>query len=120
MARLTLSLLGALQITVDGRPVNGFAYNKARALLAYLVSEAHRLHHRDALVGFLENRGIETRPLVPLTNQPYMKALFGADLEDRYPVAKMVNETGFYIGVHQYLSMDDLSHMDKAFHDFWK
>src|SRR5689334_10476044 len=53
MARLTLSLLEALQITVDGQPVSGFAYNKARALLAYLAVEAERPHHRDALVGLL-------------------------------------------------------------------
>jgi predicted ATPase/DNA-binding SARP family transcriptional activator len=53
MARLGLSLLGSLQISLDGRPVSGIAYNKARALLAYLAVEAERVHHRDALVGLL-------------------------------------------------------------------
>jgi predicted ATPase/DNA-binding SARP family transcriptional activator len=53
MARLRLSLLGALQLTLDGQPVSGFAYNKARALLAYLAVEADRPHHRDTLVGLL-------------------------------------------------------------------
>src|SRR5262245_35094620 len=53
MAGLSLALLGPLQITLDGQPVSGFAYNKARALLAYLAIEAERPHHRDALVGLL-------------------------------------------------------------------
>jgi predicted ATPase/DNA-binding SARP family transcriptional activator len=53
MVRLSLSLLGPLQITLDGQPVSGFVYNKARALLAYLAIEAERPHQRDALVGLL-------------------------------------------------------------------
>jgi predicted ATPase/DNA-binding SARP family transcriptional activator len=53
MARLSLSLLGSVQITLDGQPVGGLIYNKARALLAYLAVESDRPHHRDALVGLL-------------------------------------------------------------------
>src|SRR5262245_64555574 len=53
MAGLSLALLGPLRITLDGQPVSGFAYHKARALLAYLAVEAERPHHRDALVGLL-------------------------------------------------------------------
>jgi DNA-binding SARP family transcriptional activator/predicted ATPase len=53
MPYLTLSLLGPLQVQIDGQAVGGFAYNKARALLAYLVVEADRAHQRDTLVGLL-------------------------------------------------------------------
>jgi predicted ATPase/DNA-binding SARP family transcriptional activator len=53
MARLSLALLGPLRITLDGQTVSSFAYNKARALLAYLAVEADRPHRRDALVGLL-------------------------------------------------------------------
>jgi DNA-binding SARP family transcriptional activator len=53
MTRLSLALLGPLRITLDGQPVSGFAYHKVRALLAYLVVEADRSHHRDALVALL-------------------------------------------------------------------
>jgi predicted ATPase/DNA-binding SARP family transcriptional activator len=53
MARLSLALLGSLQFILDGQPIAGFAYNKARALLAYLAIEAGRPHHRDALIGLL-------------------------------------------------------------------
>jgi predicted ATPase/DNA-binding SARP family transcriptional activator/Tfp pilus assembly protein PilF len=53
MTRLTISLLGSLQVTLDGKPVTGFATDKARALLAYLVAEADHPHRRDALAGLL-------------------------------------------------------------------
>ena len=53
MTHLTLSLLGPLHMTLDGQPANGFAYNKARALLAFLAVESHRDHSREALVGLL-------------------------------------------------------------------
>jgi DNA-binding SARP family transcriptional activator/predicted ATPase/predicted negative regulator of RcsB-dependent stress response len=46
-------MLGPLQIALDGQPVGGLIYNKARALLAYLAVEADRPHHRDALVSLL-------------------------------------------------------------------
>ena len=47
--RLSLTLLGAFQITLDGEPVTGFESDKVRALLAYLVLEADRPHRRDVL-----------------------------------------------------------------------
>ncbi|HUT21079.1 MAG TPA: AAA family ATPase, partial [Anaerolineae bacterium] len=56
MARLSLSLLGPFQATLDGEPISGFKANKVRALLAYLATEAHRHprgHHRHALAGLL-------------------------------------------------------------------
>ncbi len=53
MAKLTISLLGSFQVTLDGEPVTGFTTDKARALLAYLAVEADRPHRRDALAGLL-------------------------------------------------------------------
>jgi predicted ATPase/DNA-binding SARP family transcriptional activator len=53
MSHLTISLLGPLQVSLAGQAIGGFAYNKARALLAYLVVEADRTHQRDTIVGLL-------------------------------------------------------------------
>ena len=72
------------------------------------------------LINYLEEHGIETRDLLPLVNQPIYQKLFGSNLEDRYPVAKMLNKSAFYIGCHQYLSDADLDYVIKAFHDFYK
>jgi hypothetical protein len=51
MAQLSIRLLGPFQVTVAGEPATGFATDKARALLAYLVVEAGRPHRREALAG---------------------------------------------------------------------
>jgi len=53
MPHLSISLLGPIQVSLDGQAIGGFAYNKARALLAYLAVEADRVHQRDAIVGLL-------------------------------------------------------------------
>ncbi len=42
--RLSLTLFGSIQIEVNGRPVDGLASKKVRALLAYLAVEADRPH----------------------------------------------------------------------------
>jgi len=49
MTRLSLTLLGAFQATLDGEPVTGFESDKVRALLAYLALETDRPHRRDEL-----------------------------------------------------------------------
>lgn len=51
--RLSISLLGTFQVSLDGRPAVGLATDKARALLAYLAVEANRPHSRSALAGLL-------------------------------------------------------------------
>jgi len=53
MPHLSISLLGPIQVSLDGQAIGGFAYNKARALLAYLAAEADRVHQRDTIVGLL-------------------------------------------------------------------
>lgn len=74
---------------------------------------------RDRLIQHLESNGIETRMFLPLTSQPYMKAIFGADVEDRFPVAKELNSRAFYVGCHQYLEAEDIAYMDSVFHEFF-
>ena len=53
MARLSIALLGPLQVTLDGEPVSGFASDKVRALLAYLAVEGEHAHRRQSLAGLL-------------------------------------------------------------------
>jgi DNA-binding SARP family transcriptional activator len=51
--QLSLALLGPFEASLDGAPVVGFAYNKVRALLAYLAVEADRPHTRAHLAALL-------------------------------------------------------------------
>jgi DNA-binding SARP family transcriptional activator len=49
MNELGLSLLGALQITLNGKPISSFDSDKVRALFVYLAVEANHSHRREAL-----------------------------------------------------------------------
>jgi dTDP-4-amino-4,6-dideoxygalactose transaminase len=71
------------------------------------------------LVNFLEERLIETRDLLPLITQPIYRRLFGA-LEQQYPVAKWLGESGFYIGCHQYLTHEERAYIVETIHEFFR
>jgi dTDP-4-amino-4,6-dideoxygalactose transaminase len=44
--------------------------------------------------------------------------MFGK-LESQYPVARWINESGFYIGCHYYMGDDEVEFVVQAFHDFF-
>ena len=50
---LSIALLGQFQVTLAGQPVNTFANDKARSLLAYLAVESERAHSRSSLAALL-------------------------------------------------------------------
>ncbi len=77
------------------------------------------LFDRNEIVRYLEKNNIETRPMLPLLNQPIYKQIFG-DIEDEYPVAKSINTNGFYIGCHHGLEERDLNEMLDSFEFFFK
>jgi perosamine synthetase len=74
---------------------------------------------RDRLVAFLEERGIETRYLLPLINQPVYQRLFG-NLDQSYPVAARLNRTAFYVGCHPGMAPNDLDFMIDSIHSFFQ
>lgn len=73
---------------------------------------------RDRLVQHLESDGVETRYMLPLTNQPYFKRAYG-DIERNYPETHRVNQTGFYVGCHPYMDDADVAHVIEAFGRFF-
>jgi hypothetical protein len=74
---------------------------------------------KDELVNFLEANSVETRDMMPLTNQPVYHRLLGWR-EDDYPVAKWINHNGFYIGCHQELMEADLDYMAELFERYFR
>lgn len=74
---------------------------------------------KKKLVRHLEDLNIETRDLLPLINQPIFKRLYG-NLENQYPVAKWINESGFYIGCHSYMKENEVDFIIDAFKDYFK
>ena len=59
------------------------------------------------VVSYVESQGIETRPLMPLLNQPVYVAMFG-DQSKEYPIAHALYENGFFVGCHQLLKQEEL------------
>ena len=73
---------------------------------------------RSQLIYFLEKNLIETRYLLPLLNQPVYKKIFG-DIENKYPIAKMLARRGFYIGCQPSLTKKQLDYVIATFHAFF-
>ncbi len=73
---------------------------------------------RRDIILFLEQRGIETREMMPLLNQPAYKKLFG-NIEKKYPVAQWINSHGFYIGCHPKIGAAQLRVVAQAFKEFF-
>jgi dTDP-4-amino-4,6-dideoxygalactose transaminase len=63
-----------------------------------------RRENKWGLVYHLEKNGIETRDLMPLLRAPLYRKLYG-NPEKRYPVARWINRSGFYIGCHHDLTL---------------
>ncbi len=67
---------------------------------------------KQALINELERHGIETRDMLPLVNQPFYKKDHHVR-ENDYPVAKWINNNGFYIGCHQAMRKPELDYIIK-------
>ena len=74
---------------------------------------------KTELTNFLERNGVETRDMLPLTNQPVYERILGCRESD-YPVSKMINHNGFYIGCHQDLTDFDLDYVAELFERFFR
>lgn len=71
------------------------------------------------LIFFLEERGIETRFLLPTLTQPIYRKIFG-DIAKKFPVALSASERGFYIGCHHELTKRELDYLLTVFSDFFR
>ena len=69
---------------------------------------------KTRVVNILEDNGVETRDMLPITNQPVYGDILNINKED-YPVSEWINNNGFYIGCHQDLSKDDLDKIIEIF-----
>jgi len=73
---------------------------------------------RDDLIAYLEDRGVETRYLLPLINQPVYRGLFG-NLDAEYPVAARLNRDAFYVGCHPGMTDEDAAYVTDCFRKFF-
>lgn len=68
-------------------------------------------------VQYLEKANIETRPMLPLLNQPIYKEIFG-NIEHEYPVTEYIDHHGFYIGCHHGMHKDELDYIIEKFSEY--
>lgn len=73
---------------------------------------------KKEMVEYLEKHNIETRPMLPLLNQPIYIELFG-NIEKEYPVAQYIDKNGFYIGCHHGLSQQELDYTADTICDYF-
>ena len=72
---------------------------------------------REKFLMHLEANGIETRYMFPLLSQPIYKKLFPR-LDVQFPVARRLARQGFFIGIHQGLTTEDLDYISDKIHEF--
>lgn len=101
---------GPLQLP-DASPVD-----REHAFMMYPIVIRDENLDRNEMCLYLEERGIETRPLMPLLTQPVYKKMWG-DISEDYPNAHRATTQGFYIGCHQMLSKGDLGYMAQTIMD---
>lgn len=75
------------------------------------------VEHRNELAQHLENRGIDTRLMMPLTTQPLVKPYIKGK---KFPGADYINKHGLLIGCHQYLVREDLDHIIRSVKEFYE
>lgn len=67
---------------------------------------------------FLESRGIETREMMRIVDQPAYAKLDLWDPAD-FPVAQMIDRSGFYVGCHDGLTSEDMDYILQSFYDYF-
>ena len=73
------------------------------------------------LVHFLEEKGIETREMLPLLSQPIYQRLWGKSVmvPNSTPVSEWVLRGGFYVGCHQTLDASDMQYIADTIISYW-
>ncbi len=74
-------------------PIAGPYRDHSYMMFPMLIRENAPFTRKD-ITDYLAQCSIETRPMVSISN------LYLKHIEDRFPVAKSINERGFYIGCH--------------------
>jgi perosamine synthetase len=114
LAKELINLLAPLQDKIQ-LPVTPKGFQHAFMMFTVLIKD--KKINKWRFIEFLESNGIATRELLPLLNQPAYQKTFG-HLENQYPVAKMINQNGFYIGCHPYMNLSDIKYISKKFYEF--
>lgn len=91
--------------------------NHAWMMYPIVMEKQSVTQNKRFLMTHLNNAGIETRDMMPITNQP----IFADYLKPQdFPVSNHINRSGFYVGCHQGLEEEDIEYMTGAFKHFYE
>jgi perosamine synthetase len=93
--------------------------NMTHSFMMYPMVVKDFTKRRNDFLVYLERNGIETRYMFPLLSQPVYQKLFPRE-ESKHYHAMGLAERGFFIGIHQGLSGDDMQYIAKVIKDYKK
>lgn len=75
---------------------------------------------RSEIVRYLEERGIQTRPIMSgnILRHPGFRGVEHRKASEEFPVADEVMKQGFVVGIHHGLAPEDIEYMKEVFLDF--
>ena len=94
-----------------------FPTSKNYSHLGYPIRAKHPIM-KKAVCDYLELNGVETRGMFPCLAR--QQAYFGMFDYNKYPNSVMIEDTCFYIPVHQYLSNENLTHIVRVINEAQK
>lgn len=115
--RLNAELLTSLLSDLDKLQRPFIPNNSTHSFMMYPIVVEDGVD-REGLLMYLENKNIETRYLFPLLSQPIYRRLF-PNLEHSFPVAKRLAKQGFFIGIHQGLTLEDIEYVSEVIHEYF-
>jgi dTDP-4-amino-4,6-dideoxygalactose transaminase len=70
---------------------------------------------KTEFTAYLNSAGVETRDMMPITNQPIYRGMVDPDA---FPISRWTNDCGIYIGCHQDLQPSDIEYVAQVFEDW--
>lgn len=91
------------------------AEDNEHSWMMFPIVMSHSMIDKKKFLKYLNQRMIETRDMMPIVSQPIY-----ADMIDPtdFPVAKYIDENGFYIGCHQDIETDDIEYVRQVIHEY--
>ncbi|MDP6756290.1 MAG: DegT/DnrJ/EryC1/StrS family aminotransferase [Patescibacteria group bacterium] len=111
-------LIDKLQVIKDFIQLPYYPSHIGHAFMIFPVVLQKKYGNKRALVNYLEERGIETRDMMPLINQPYYRKTYNIK-KGQFPVADWINLSGFYIGCHHYMRNHELDYIIDTFINYF-
>ena len=100
---------------VETAPLDGHSFMMFPMVIDQAKDRPEVAKTRAGVISALNDADVETRMLMPLTNQLIVKKLLGDDIEAKYTGAQYLNEMGLYVGSHPLMTPDAIDRISEVF-----